>query len=278
MTTTDPNSNKSRFDTDVDGRMVETANYLTSGAGSPGWIQTLFHFAPFGQMDRVSLPTGTVETTQYDLLGRVSKHFSPDGGTTVYISYDDFGEMLSYVHAELLANTSLYYDKLGRSTGWTTTDPESGLTTSATLSYDTQANGLGKLASAISSDQVTIVPSHDSYGRTTSMSETVNGQVYTVGMSYDLEGRPSQLNYPLTGLSLYYNYNQYEYLSSYVDARVHPAGPEGGTIFSYYNSLLSVKGRNPDGSLASASIGAGLNLTLGERQYLLPTVRATEGV
>lgn len=249
-TVTDPNGYKMRSDTDVDGRIIETANYLTSDAASPGWIRTMFHFAPFDLIDTVTMPSGAIETTTYDTLGQVTSHFSPDSGTAVNMAYDGFGELLSSLHKESGAVTSLNYDTIGRSSGWLNTD--GAVVTSATLTYDTQPNGLGKLAITSSSDNIATFYSYDSCGRPTSMTETIDGKSYVIGRIYDLTGRLSKLQYPAIGsnsnpgMELQFNYNDYGYISYLSNVT---AEPNGSTATG---NLMTVTSRNADGTLAGA--------------------------
>lgn len=272
VTVTDPSGNQSQSETDIDSRTVATAHYLTTGQGAPGWLKTYYHPTPLG-VDRVVMPSGAIEATTYDTLGRITGHYSPDMGTSTSMVYDGFNELLSITHQETAAKTSHSYEvDTGRPTGWSTQDPSSSVTTGATMTYDTQLYGLGKLASATSSDNVSIVPSYDIYGRTTSTTETVNGKQYTMGVTFDNEGRVSVVNYPAIGvntapgMALTNHYNNYEYLSALSDVTANPAS--NGSV-SLPVTLYNINSRNVDGSLAQATLNASIlgNASLGTLAY-----------
>lgn len=271
-TTTDPNGNVSRISMDVDGHLMASANLMSARGAGNVFDETQYHYAPFGLPDQVTLPSGNNETSTYDSLGRITSHFSPDGGTATSLVYDGFGELLSSTHQESGATTNHSYDMLGRSTGWSTRDPSTTPVTStfANLVYDTRAYGLGKLATTTSSDGVTTLNSYDQYGRSTSTAETVGGKIYTIGASYDPSGRLSQVTYPTldpsigtnpsAGMTLQYNYNAYEYLSSLSNETASATGTKPYTGSAAPNltiaNLLLIAKRNPDGGLAQSYLGS----------------------
>jgi len=72
-----------------------------------------------------------------------------------------------------------------------------GLTTAATFVYDN--NGLGQLATASSSDNVTTVMHYDPYGRPVGTDETIAGHTYSISQTYNSLGQLSSVNYPGLG-------------------------------------------------------------------------------
>jgi RHS repeat-associated protein len=198
--TQDPNAYQHQVTIDINGRVVTSADLL---AGT--WVATHYAYAPFNQLAQVTDPQGNVESTSYDTLGRPSGSISPDAGTTNPITYDGFGELVSSTHQPSGAVTTQHYDTLGRPTTWQTID--GAVTTGATFTYDTQLHGLGKLATATSSDGVladNVVTSlhYDTQGRTTGTDETVGGHTYSISANYNSLGQLSQLNLPSIGSSM----------------------------------------------------------------------------
>ena len=57
---------------------------------SSNWLQTSFEYGPFGETTKVTAPDGTVQSMQYDLLGRRTQLVDPSSGTTK-TGYNAFG-------------------------------------------------------------------------------------------------------------------------------------------------------------------------------------------
>jgi RHS repeat-associated protein len=104
--------------------------------------------------------------------------------------------------------TTIAYDKLGRVTQRTEPDM------TAVWTYDTALHGIGKLAST----SITAGPeagyqkavSYDSLSRPVQVATTIDS-IYTVGATYDAQGRQSTATYP-SGFSVTYAYNSLGYI------------------------------------------------------------------
>jgi RHS repeat-associated protein len=251
----DPNGNQHRVVNDVNGRMVSSADLLTGA-----WVGSQYTYVAFNQLAQVIDPNGNVESTVYDTLGRPGRSVSLDTGTTVN-SYDNFGELLSSTHQQSGAVTTFKYDALGRQTQSQTID--GATTTSAAFTYDTQPYGLGKLATATSSDGVTTVAHYDSDGRSTGTDQTIGGHTYSTSMQYNTLGQVSQLNYPAIGngtapgIALPYTYTATGYLSE-VDYNENASTP------SPLPPLWRVAQRNWDDALVQGEFGNGVSTIAGK--------------
>jgi RHS repeat-associated protein len=254
-TTQDPNGNQGRVTRDVNGRLTNSANLL---AGV--WIGTQYTYAPFNQLAQVIDPRSNVESMSYDSLGRPTRTLNPDTGLTSDIVYDGFGELLSSTHQQSGAKTVHSYDVLGREAGWKTVD--GAVTTSAVYTYDSQLYGLGKLATATSSDNVTTIAHYDVYGRSTAMDEIVAGHTYSIGRIFNSLGQMSQVDYPAIangttpGIELPYTYTATGNLSevSYI---------ENGSAVSPLPPLWRVAARNLDDALVQGEFGNNVTVSKG---------------
>src|SRR5262249_3850288 len=129
--------------------------------------------------------------------------------------------------------------------------------TSATFAYDTQANGLGKLASAVSGDGVSYFYGYDTAGRHYTTNEVVAGHNYLTTATFDSEGRPATLNYPAIGvntthpgMTLTYGYNGSEYRNTISYAT---ANPTNNNPQAALGGLREINSRYADGMLGGAS-------------------------
>ena len=140
------------------------------------------------------------------MRGRKIASSDPDLGAWTY-AYDTASELVSQTDAKS-QTTTFSYDLLGRMTGRVETDM-----TSAWV-YDTEAWGIGKLASA----SITAGPSagyersfiYDSLGRTVQVTITIAGINYTFYASYDANSRLSTVTYP-SGFVATYSYTSLGY-------------------------------------------------------------------
>ncbi len=241
-TTTDPNGNQTTITYDVDGEIVSSSNLL-NGA----WVTTRFARTPL--LSVATDPKNNTETTQFDALGRVTGHTDADTGTITNMIYDGFDQLLGSTHQPSGVTTTNVYDVLGRRMSATSTDGP----TSETFVYDTQPYGRGKLARATSSDNVTTVPNYDISGRLTGVTETIDGQTYSIGWVFNALGQISQSNYPslpghtAPGIALLNAYNAAGYLKEVdvsQDGAAMPLPP-----------LWRVQSRNLDDALLRAVFG-----------------------
>jgi len=227
-----------------------------------GLLQTRFGYGPFGLLRKVTAADATVQSTNYDSLGRAKKHIDPSTGTTT-ASYNAFGEMLETVDGA--GNTTdIDYDLLGRPVLMTSPDG------STTYTWDTAPLGKGELANETSPDGVTTSYAFNGKGQTTLASWLIQGIAYSVDFEYDDIGRLGSLTYPqMPGaaprLKVSYKYNARGYLERIEDA---------ATSVLYWR----VDDRNAAGQLTQETYG---NNVVGTRVYsattgLLDTI-ATSG-
>jgi len=265
-TNQDPSGNQHQVTEDINGRVASTANLLAGALISTQYAYTALSF-------QITDPNHNVESLTYDTLGRVKSSVSPDTGTTTNITYDGFDELVSSTHKDSGAVLTRHYDNFGRLTDWLNTDGP----TKAALTYDTQPNGLGKLATTTSSDGVYTVSHYDIYGRSLGMDETVDSVTYSQGVTYLADGRVNQVLYPGvpatngavatnpgTGMILQYTYTPNGYLSGvqYQTAQVSKA------------TLLTINQRNNDDALLSAQLGSSAGVI--QNSYIAASGRLQE--
>ena len=148
------------------------------------------------------ITNGSTTSMEYDDYGNQTKLTDPNTGTTNY-SYDAYGELISQTDTN--GNTyALTYDKLGRVL--TKTGPE-GITS---YTYDTEANGIGALASVTGPDGINISYQYDNLSRPKKETQVVDGTSYITGMTYT-DGKLSNITYP-SGFGVNYAYNSIGYL------------------------------------------------------------------
>jgi YD repeat-containing protein len=150
--------------------------------------------------------TPRVVTATYDVRGRKTASSDPDLGAWTY-AYDTASELVSQTDAKG-QTTTLSYDKLGRMTGRNEPDLTS------TWTYDTAANGIGKLASTSATPpgggyQKSFA--YDSLGRPVQVTIVVNTtNIFNFFGSYDANSRLSTVTYP-AGFVATYSYTSLGY-------------------------------------------------------------------
>jgi RHS repeat-associated protein len=206
-----------------------------------GWLHTRFEYGPFGTTTRVVAPDGTAQVMEHDRLGRRERLVDPSSGTTV-TTYNAFDEVLTQTDGTG-ARATYTHDALGRVTRINSPDGRT------TYTWDTAANGKGRLASSDSPDDVFTRYGYDAVGHHTMTSWRVaGGDVFQINTGYDEIGRPASTTYPAipgaTGrLRIDYAYNQHGYLEQVRDAAA------GGPV--YWTAL----GRDGAGQLTRARQG-----------------------
>ena len=214
-----------------------------------------------GNMVQTTDAVHNVVTATYDLRGRKIASSDPDLGFWTY-SYNTLGQLVSQTDAKNQTST-ITYDKLGRTIQRVEPDMTS------VWSYDTAANGIGKLASS----GITAGPgsgfarsvSYDTLGRPVQVSTTVDGTAYTMGATYDAYSRLSKVTYP-SGFTARYGYNslgyanqllddatsQVHWTANAMDAESHLTQQTAG------NGLVTVRSFNATtGRLTNVSTGSG---------------------
>ncbi|MGH8172142.1 MAG: RHS repeat-associated core domain-containing protein, partial [Rhodanobacteraceae bacterium] len=239
---------------DVDGRLV------TSGAQvppAPGCgvclaqdIKTTFQYSatPIGAVATALDDQGHATKTQYDPRDRPVQQDEPSRGTTK-ATYNGFGETLQNLHVASGQTETHTYDDLGRIVTTTTDD---GLTT---YSWDIAAHGVGRLARAMSPDQIRADYRYDSFGRTIGLDQTDELQLTTsLDFGYHSQsGQLTSIDYPkapgqAARFRAAYDYNGYGYLKTVSDATPNQPGLV----------LQQITARNADLALVDAVRGLGI--------------------
>lgn len=196
-------------------RTVKRALGLAAGLailwGSGAWAgTTTFTYDAFGNLISTVDPIGNVTSAVYDVRGRRTSASFPDLGT-VTSTYDVFDEVEKEVDAKGQTVTATF-DQLGRKTQ----QIEPDLTSSWT--YDTAANGVGKLATATASNGYSRTFSYDTFSRQSGVSITIAGVTSSFATTYDPStGRVSSATYP-SGFKAKYAYTSLGYVKSIADA------------------------------------------------------------
>ncbi|GGA41943.1 hypothetical protein GCM10010981_33700 [Dyella nitratireducens] len=148
------------------------------------------------QLTRVTDPRGLVTGYVYDGLGQLWQQTSPDTGMTSY-SYDGNGRRTSMTRANGV-QTMYAYDAIGRVTSISAGGQ------SQTFTYDSCANGLGRLCNAADASGH-VGYSYTPEGWVTGRSFFVGGVSYSLSYAYNATGDVTALVYP-DGNQALYNY------------------------------------------------------------------------
>jgi len=257
ITTKDPSEHQVVLSFDLDGRLA-TSKRILAQAGQPDTLVTTgYTYGPFDQPATVTDPAGNKTSYSYDANGRPSQITDPDTGVTSYTYYGT-GEVRT---AERKGQggtatghlTTYGYDDLGRQTQAVNEDGTTRYT------WDTAANGIGRMASATSGDGIRTSFRYDDHGRPAGTDYTDqndrNDITYSVDVGYDpTTARPTTLTYPgpeRAGgdrFAIKTNYNPHGYVSTIADATA------GGTL----GTLWTVNSRYHNGSLDTATLGNGI--------------------
>ncbi|MET0232891.1 MAG: RHS repeat-associated core domain-containing protein, partial [Rhodanobacteraceae bacterium] len=236
---------------DVDGRLITSGSQLPPAPGCGVClaqdIKTTFQYSatPTGAVATAFDDQGHATKTQYDRRGRAVMQEEPSRGVTT-ASYNGFGERKQTVHVANGDTETHTYDDLGRRVTTTTAD---GLTT---YTWDLAANGLGRLARAMSPDQIRTEYRYDTLGRTIGIDQTdEQNRAASLDLAYDVQtGQLAQIDYPkapgqAARLRIAYDYNGYGYLRT-----VRTATPNQPSLV-----LQEILARNADLSLVDAVRG-----------------------
>ena len=151
-------------------------------------IETHFAYGPFGTLESVKDAAGNVTRLGFDVLGRLTVLVDGDSGRSV-TRWNAFGEPIEEVNA--LGNRSRYArDLLGRAYSIRSIEG------STTIVWDQAANGIGKIASATSTDGVRSLFRYDSLSRVQSEEMRLDKRRFAFNYSYDSFGRLAGLQYP----------------------------------------------------------------------------------
>ncbi|AGP37744.1 FG-GAP-like repeat-containing protein [Sorangium cellulosum] len=240
----DPEGRRSRTIVDVEGRPSETAVEV-DGA----WQPTQFAYGLHGKLWKVIDPKGNTTEMAYDIRGRRIEVRDPDAGVR-RTRYNGFGETREEVNA-LGQRTVVERDAMGRRRVVTSAD---GATT---FTWDKAEHGVGQLASALSPDGTEVLTTYDAQGRVSEVWTAIEGEAFSVGVTYTPDGLRDELLYPkVPGRDRFRVKHVYED-GSLSELR---ASQEDGTT----RSLWKVNARNADGALLEATFGNGVRA---ERTY-----------
>jgi len=201
--------------TEFDGLEITATNALeqtnTKVFNAAGWLietrdnlehSNTYQYYSNGLLWRIFDPQNHVTEMEYDKFGNREKLMDPDLGTIIFV-HNAFGELDNKTDDN--GNyTSYQYDKLGRMIYQNSPEGET------TWIYDQAENGIGKL-SEVHGPDVDEVYYYDEYMRVYLESETINGETFETGYSYDILGRVKTMAYP-SGFQVRNIYDQNGYL------------------------------------------------------------------
>jgi RHS repeat-associated protein len=162
-------------------------------------INTTYDYLPFGQLGKVTAPSGA-STFTYDVLGRRHTADTPDARLTT-LDYNAFGEVRRQEDAQGRVTTFEQLDELGRPR--IRRDTANGQDLLTSYLYDSAVQGVGKIAQATSPDGVTTGFAYDSrFGLTSETSLMIpgqnGGQPFVTKITFDSQARVDEIHYPVT--------------------------------------------------------------------------------
>ncbi len=188
-TVTDPDGAMKTNRKDYLGRLIQVTEYPETGPQTTSYTYNVAG-DPLTTVDCL----GNTTTITYDTLGRKVNMTDPDMGFVQYF-YNASGKITQQIDAK--NNTiSFTYDELGRVKTKTYSSGE--LTVTYTYDNPSIPNGKGRLASITNTTATTTINAYDSMGKTTSVTETIDGDPanYTTQYAYDLSGKQTTITYP----------------------------------------------------------------------------------
>ena len=154
---------------------------------------TRYSYGPFGMSYTVTTPGNALTRTTRDAYGRVQRLDDPDRGTTL-LKHDGFGELISSTDALGRVMTRAY-DVLGRPLS--RTDQEGAQVLATTWTWDTAANGIGKLQSLASPDGEK-TRTYNARGQLETLTLPIEGESEPLQakLRYDKVGHVETITYP----------------------------------------------------------------------------------
>ena len=174
---------------DVLGRVVLVYEDLSGNN-----YQTGYRYDPLG--DLVAVMQGAQQRTfGYDGLQRLRSATNPESGTVSY-TYDAAGNLQTKTDARGVT-TTYSYDALNRPLTKQYSGEASGIQTSTvTYRYDTNTNGVGRLASVSNGNSTTSYPEYDALGRIVQSVQTTGSGTYPFTYRYNLAAALTSETYP----------------------------------------------------------------------------------
>jgi RHS repeat-associated protein len=234
------------------GQTIQVKNGRDDGS-TQLFTTNQYTYDPFGNLMTVFDQDGNTVSFTYDKRGRKIGMSDPDKGVWFY-QYDALGQLKLQTDAKL-QTTEIVYDLLGRTTSRVIKDSSAAVQQTDTWVYDSATYGVGKLASATSTDGSNAIiharsQAYDSLGRPAQTGLTQNGSTNYYTQSYDSLGRLATLVYP-SGLTLVYAYSSLSELTSVTNAATSTA-------------VWTLNTRNAARQLTAETYGNGL---AGTREY-----------
>nr|WP_169741349.1 RHS repeat protein [Andreprevotia chitinilytica] len=243
--------------TDAFGHVTKYAydalNRLSKQTDPAGNV-TIFSYDANNHLVSVTDPEGFTTSYTYDGLDNLLKLVSPDSGTTNYVK-DSAGNTTQKTDAR--GKTAQYqYDNQNRVINITYGDQ------TQTFSYDTAANGIGKLGSFTDADGSTSY-SYDPQGRTTQVSRTANvggnALTQTVGYSWLPGNHIQTITYP-SGVIVTYGWNKATLVSVTVNGQplannIVWSASIGAQSWTWANGQTWARAADSTGRIAGLKLG-----------------------
>jgi YD repeat-containing protein len=194
-------------------------------------------------------PNGLTTSYAYNGFGDLTTQVSPDTGTTTF-THDAAGNMGSKTDARNVTGTHSY-DSINRLTS--ISYPDQALT----FTYDSGANGLGRLTGASDSNH-SMAWSYDAHGRMVSKTQTVGSVSRTVGYGYS-NGNLTSVVTP-SGQTISYGYTEGRITSIVVNGTTVLSGvlyePFGSARqWAWGNGTASIRTHDVDGRVTQVDSG-----------------------
>ena len=205
----------------ADQRMQTTL--VTEQADNGHQIQTRYVYGPFSVLESVTDAAGNRISAVFDVRGRRTLLVDPDSGRHA-TDWNAFNEIVGEANA-LGDHFKYRHDLLGRIVGIKTKEGRTKIV------WDRATNGIGKIASAISTDRVMTSFTYDSLSRPSSQIVHTDGRNFAFGHTYDSFGRLATLQYPHEATPLVpqfvasFEYAPYGQLRAIKDANSNNAAP-----------------------------------------------------
>ncbi len=164
-----------------------------------GGIVTNHYYSDGGKAwSQVNNDARTKKSYLYDKAGRLKEyHDLSQAPNKIYYTYNAYGEPATEINNAGQLTSYDVYDELGRLKQKTTPDG------TVTYGYDAQKKGLPDYMQAGSSHKIEYT--YDQYARPIKTIETIEGQIFETGQSYDALGRATVLTYP-SGYAVRHHY------------------------------------------------------------------------
>jgi RHS repeat-associated protein len=192
------------------GQLIKSTAITTGGRE----ISATLVYEPFRKLHTVTDALGNTATFVHDVRGRPTSASDGDSGQDTF-EFTCFDELAGQQDGNSFTTTYVR-DGLGRIKTITNKDG------TITLVWDTAPYGVGRIASATSTDNVATTYVYNSVGQRAQSTTTVGSAAYPFSFGYDTEGRVKNITYPAgasgPAFTLQLNYNPYGFLYQTLDA------------------------------------------------------------